>query len=320
MTTPCLFACGELKVEIFGGGIAGWSSSLLVNVFRSENSKCTILFDAGGVTIPIQAVKKHNKLPILISHLHADHFSGIHAILAARSLSGLQTKIVLPHHADQTTFQQMLQLQMKLNNPFATRPDLDFEIVSAHPMQELTRLLTAQRKVVPFATQHTLASCGYAIVFSKTKLKAEYVGKDIAKLRAELGDALFDKEEVVEVAYTGDTTIAFLNPSLAKCTPHVQVEQDDLQRTADLVRKAKVLITECTYFGTDTPRELAHERGHIHGDDIIDNIDLFDEVEHLVLTHFSQKYGKYQAQAFIDGLPEKLRQKTQLLFPVSDEE
>jgi hypothetical protein len=62
-----------------------------------------------------------------------------------------------------------------------------------------------------------------------------------------------------------------------------------------------MLAIEVTYL--DGEKELAHERGHVHIDDIIDNIDKLQNTK-LVIIHVSQKY--HSVGRIIDVLYEKI--------------
>ena len=79
---------------------------------------------------------------------------------------------------------------------------------------------------------------------------------------------MVNKEDIVEVAYTGDTV---LSPLLDQ----------------DLVLKAKLLIIECTYLEGDLV--WAHKWHHIHIQDLVQNADKFLN-EKIILNHVSRKY------------------------------
>ena len=64
---------------------------------------------------------------------------------------------------------------------------------------------------------------------------------------------------------------------------------------------SKILVVEVTYLDGD--KELAHERGHVHIDDIVDNIDKLLCTQ-LIIVHVSQKY--HSVGRIIDLLHEKL--------------
>jgi ribonuclease BN (tRNA processing enzyme) len=356
---------GDYELTFQGGGLAGVSSALLVSVkSKKSNTSCRVLFDAGGLALPREVTKQHNNLPVLITHLHPDHCSGTHTLVSSRSLCGMSTKIFLPSHACVEDFKQILMLQEKIGRGAQKRYDYRYTVT---PVTPLTRYnLPLNREVVPFPTCHTIASVGYAVVQRHKKLKAEMVGrKDIAKLKDELGEsAVFDFQEIVEIAYTGDTTIdvftALELESASTCsssalslasttTAEVTVETvqseskqhpgnissridkdccdeqenvvsaiqvpSNLRDSAELLQKALVIVTECTFVDDENPPAKAKARGHIHLKDIATNAHLFQSTRLLVLTHFSQKYDPDQVkQAVKESLPDWLFEKTALLF------
>lgn len=73
--------------------------------------------------------------------------------------------------------------------------------------------------------------------------------------------------------YTGDTTLSGLT-------------QYD---SSAFIFRARTLIIEVTYL--DGEMSKAEKYGHIHVEDIVQNAHLFEEVEHLVFVHLSQKYS-----------------------------
>ena len=81
----------------------------------------------------------------------------------------------------------------------------------------------------------------------------------------------------------------------------------------------RLLITEATYVDRSVGRdgvssvEKARRRGHIHAQEIGENAQLFAEVGHLLLVHFSDKYSVgYVEKCVAELLPEELRARTHL--------
>lgn len=73
--------------------------------------------------------------------------------------------------------------------------------------------------------------------------------------------------------YTGDTTLAGLT----------QYDSNAF------IFRARTLIIEVTYL--DGEKGKAEKYGHVHIEDIVENEHLFQDVEHLVFVHLSQKYS-----------------------------
>ena len=82
--------------------------------------------------------------------------------------------------------------------------------------------------------------------------------------------------------------------------------------TDDLL-KVKLLITEATYIDQEGGKDVvqkARDRGHMHLQEIVDNADLFKNVESILLIHFSDKYSsKYIHKTVMKTLPESLASK-----------
>ena len=85
--------------------------------------------------------------------------------------------------------------------------------------------------------------------------------------------------------------------------------------TPDLL-KVKVLICEATYIDDDVDRhgrssaERAQERGHCHLLEFCEHEHLFQEVEHIILVHMSDKYSPgYIKDQLFRKLPQSLENK-----------
>jgi ribonuclease Z len=123
-------------------------------------------------------------------------------------------------------------------------------------------------------SHHRVPCRGYALVRKSRKLKDEYLnisGREIKRMK-DRGDAIFEDRDIPIFAFSGDTTIEFLQDNQA-------------------AREATVLFIECTYIDDKRPVARAREWGHIHLDEIIANAHLFKN-EKIVLTHFSKRYNR----------------------------
>ena len=96
------------------------------------------------------------------------------------------------------------------------------------------------------------------------------------------------------MGYTGDTTLAGIE------------QVPDFQR-------CRVLILECTFLKGKIDPGQAHERGHMHIDDLIGRPDLFPN-PHLVLTHFSERHAREDIPRLIDdATPDELHSRIHIL-------
>lgn len=143
-----------------------------------------------------------------------------------------------------------------------------------HPMREDDEIdLHDGRRLRAFETQHTVPSLGFIVL-------------DAPPSPEEQGKPL--------VCYTGDTSWG----------PHFQ--REDVQR-------AKVLITECTYFDAQA-RSRAHRHGHLHLRDIPSLLELVD-AEHVVLTHLPRELTPERGRKMLDHvIPERHRERVVLLM------
>jgi len=128
-----------------------------------------------------------------------------------------------------------------------------------------------------FKTEHTCPSIGYAIIEKRTKLKEEFMGMPQEKLRElkERGTEIVRHLEVPQIAFTGDTL------------PGAHLLADD-------IRKAKIIIAECTFFDDDHTGR-AKIGMHMHINDIAEWLRVC-ECEHMVLTHVSRRTHLGQAR------------------------
>lgn len=147
-----------------------------------------------------------------------------------------------------------------------------------------------------FRTEHTCPSMGYCIIEKRTKLKEEFVGMPQEKLRElkERGTEIVRHLEVPQIAYTGDTL-----PGGHLLT--------------DAVRKARIIIAECTFFDDDH-KSRAKIGMHMHVGDIAEWLRVC-ECEHLVLMHVSRRTNLAQARKqLVDAAGEELVQKVHFLM------
>jgi ribonuclease Z len=129
----------------------------------------------------------------------------------------------------------------------------------------------------------------------RRKLREEYLGlpgERIRDLRLS-GVEVTDEVRVPLVAYLGDS------------------DPRAFDRCPDLFR-AKVLITEVTFFDPHHRRERIHKYGHIHLDDVIERAEAFQN-ELIIACHFSTRYHDDQIVRFVERrLPERLKSRFQL--------
>lgn len=237
-----------------GVSIAGLHTSIFVRELGA-------LFDV-GIALRSCAGAEH----VFLSHGHADHLGALVTLLGMRGLLGMRPpRVHLPAEIADDTRQALALLSRAQRREF---------VLDAEPMLPgEERALRPDLMVRAFRTHHTSPSLGYQFFNRVQKLKREFSGlpgKDIAE-RRKRGDALFDLEERLEVAYATDTLVHVLD-------------------TTPSLLDTRVLILECSFLDDRKGLAASQAGGHIHLDELLERADTFRN-EALVLMHFSQIYS-----------------------------
>lgn len=261
-----------------GYSIAGQTTSL---VFKTAK----ICFDiAQGLPFHL------NSQLFCLTHMHADHGSGIAYVLSLRSLFQLpKARIMLPEKNIES-IHKILQEWMKIEGF-----QYDYELIPAHAGASFD--FSNKYRIACFPTTHRVTSFGYLIYEKKKKLSPEFEGQDrqtLMKAKSCGIDIEVDVETPI-IAFTGDTQIEFL-----------QSHPD--------VLKAQLLFMECTYLDDKKDVSAAREWGHIHLDEIVENQSEFKN-EHISLIHLSARYSTPAAERILqEKLDDSFREKLSI-FP-----
>jgi ribonuclease Z len=246
--------------------------------------KWKLAFDIGRC--PRSAV--HRKT-ILFTHAHMDHMGGVAFHAATRSLMHLRppTYVVGPECAE--ALGAFLEAARHLD-----RSDLPCTILPIGPGGEhaLGKNLIAK----PFRSVHVVPTQGYGIWERRQKLKPEFRGLSGAVIRDRkaAGEAITDNVDVPLLVFTGDT-------------------RPELLEREEVVRKAQVLIMECTFIDDRVSVENARESGHVHLYELAERAELFEN-EAILLTHFSARFKAEEIEAALDKcLPAGLRERVTAL-------
>lgn len=246
-----------------GFSIAGQTTSLYF-----KNPK--ICFDiAQGLPFHLSA-----KL-FCLTHLHADHGSGLNYLLSQRSLYRLKNaKIMLPK-STMDSVHCILKEWQKIEGF-----EYDYELIGSE--HDKLYELDDQWSVKSFKTTHRVDSFGYVAYRKKKQLKAEYQGLERQEILDLKSKQVVIEEEISEpiMAFTGDTQIEF-----------VDSHPDFL--------KAKMLFVECTYLDDRKSLEETRKWGHLHLDELIEKKNKFEN-EHISLIHLSSRYSTNQAKKILD--------------------
>jgi ribonuclease Z len=230
---------------------------------------------------------------VLFTHAHMDHMGGVAWHAATRALRGMPAPTYVVPRENARDFEELFAVWRRLD-----RSELDHRVVPLSPGEEwmLPNGLAAR----PFRSPHRAPCQGYALVRRRKHLRAEFAGlpqEEIRRLRQDGGVDVTEVAEIPELAFTGDTLI-------------------DVLEREEIVRRARLLILECTFLDDRVGVADARSTGHVHLDEIAERAQLFAN-EAILLTHFSARYTPAEIVAALDQkLPPELRARvTPLLAP-----
>ena len=276
-----------------GLSLGGTHTTIVMNELK-------ICFDIGVLTNESTHCDK-----VLISHGHVDHCQSFFKHYRCRKIRKMYpTPVYIVPPVMETPMKESArsQFNMEKGRSYGGVPKDFIEIKSLHPNEhhEFNRCSHSVCKIYAYPMTHRIPAFGYTVVSEVPKLREEYYGipgHKIKELR-ETKDDLFYTKRVIEVAYTGDTTI------------------EGVLRQSDFLT-AEILIIECTIIDDQLDRNETTKRGHIHIQDIVDNYNLFTN-KHIVLFHLSPRYTGNVFElvdAAFSGLPKDFTDRVQILWP-----
>ncbi len=268
---------GDLEIE--GLSLGGLETTIAV-------PKWDLCFDVGRC--PPFAVKRST---ILVTHAHMDHAGGLAYHAAMRDLLGLQPPRYVVPRENFEAFNDLFDVWRRLD-----RSRLPCEIIPLSPGESVS--IGRERRVDAFRSPHRVPCQGYALVSQRSRLLPEFVGLPHGRIQALVlaGTVVTEAFDQIEVVFCGDTVIDVVDREVA-------------------VRTARVLILEVTFLDGKVGVEAARSKGHVHLDEVVERADLFEN-EHLVFTHFSQRYSTQDVHAIIARrLPPRLRERAHVLCP-----
>ncbi|MGZ6090683.1 MAG: MBL fold metallo-hydrolase [Polyangiales bacterium] len=271
---------GSLELE--GFSISGLSTWIRVPAFDA-------CFDLGHCTVEASHTRN-----VLLSHVHQDHSLGVIRHLALREMTGAKpSRIWVPAESRDALVEAMATFHR-----MEGRAPAELGTLVTGVAADTTFALSNQRQVRVFDVVHRIASRGYTVVEQRRRLRQEFVGLPgaaIGEARAR-GEIVHDVVEVEPFTYVGDSTIATLEA-------HPEVA------------RSEVLVLEATHL-PGTSRETSARYGHTHLEELAELHARRPEIlasPHIVLKHFSMKYGREEIVRSAEILPADLRARVSFL-------
>ncbi|GAX80635.1 hypothetical protein CEUSTIGMA_g8070.t1 [Chlamydomonas eustigma] len=181
--------------EVEGLSIAGQETCVILPRFK-------VIFDSGRC--PQRATIQQT---ILLSHGHLDHIGGIPFHITTRNMQGMPASKIVSPPACESAIRDIMSVYEKLQGE---RSPIQYQLTALTVGQQLH--LPGGFIVRPFPTTHSIASQGYLLYSQRKKLRADLQGSSQEEIKAMrmAGLEVTEVFEVPEVAFTGDTTIHFL--------------------------------------------------------------------------------------------------------------
>jgi ribonuclease Z len=200
---------------------------------------------------------------VALSHAHMDHLGALPYWLSQRYFQKLGIGRVVCHPKIAGDLAKMLKSWHSLEGQ-----STPCEIIELTEGNELPLKGNFYLRCVEM--NHTSPCQGYVVIEKRSKLKAEYreLPQDRIKDLKTDGVEITELIELPIIAYTGDTN---------KC--------DALK--CDLFRKARTMITECTFF-LEEHKERAKIGKHLHVTDLVELLNVW-EAGNVVITHVSRR-------------------------------
>lgn len=210
---------------------------------------------------------------VALSHGHMDHVGGLPYYFSQRMFQKMGVGTVVCHPDLEAPITAMMESWQGLE-----RQKTAFHVVPLAPDAELTVKPDIVLRAVEVA--HTGPSLGYSLLEYRSKLKPEFREQPQERLRdlKKSGIEITQTLEIPLIAFTGDTQHA---PSLYR----------------DEFAKARVVISECTFFDPDHLERAALGK-HLHIDDIVRLLSVW-EAETVILTHLSRRTHMGQVQEIL---------------------
>ncbi len=227
-----------------------------------------VCFDVGRAPREIISIDT-----VCLSHGHMDHAAGLAYYFSQRAFVGNDPGTVLLPTALVKPVQELVRIWGQIEGHVSPA-----NIIGLEPGQD--HRLRRDLLIRAFAVTHGAPCLGFCAVETRRKLKPEFAdltGPQLVELKRQGQEIQYDLE-VPLLCYAGDTADG----------PHFDL---------DVVRKARVVLLECTFFEPDHTRRAKLGR-HLHVRDLCRIVDRL-ESEHIVLMHLSRRTPLHRARQFL---------------------
>ncbi len=225
----------------------------------------------------------------IISHGHMDHIGGLAYWCSQRKFQGMGVGKIVCDERIAPAIDRMMAGFVDLE-----RQKTQYEVIPVQAGQDLQ--IKNGIFLRPFLTEHTAPSMGYSLIEKRSKLKPEFMDLPQDKLRElkERGIEITRTIEIPLIAYVGDTAPG----------PHL---------IRDEIRKAQIILGECTFFEPDH-KDRAKIGMHMHVSDVAEWLRVL-ECQHLILIHVSRRTDMQAAKKhFVQTVGEELASKVHFLM------
>jgi ribonuclease Z len=213
---------------------------------------------------------------VALSHAHMDHVGGLPYYFSQRMFQRMGIGTCVCHVAVERPLRNMMQSWVDLE-----QQRTQHKIVGLEPDDQIQIKNNIFLRAIQVS--HTVPALGYAVIERRSKLRDEFRDLPQEKLR-ELkseGTEITRTFEIPLIAYTGDTE---LGPFLYR----------------DEFAKAKIVISECTFFDPDH-RSRAAVGKHLHVEDIANLLGVW-EADAVILAHLSRRTNVTTARERMQSL------------------
>lgn len=230
-----------------------------------------VCFDVGKAPSEILAIDH-----VLLTHGHMDHSAGIAYYLSQRNFVGNAPGCVVAPHAMINPLKELMRVWATIEGHATPARWVG---MADGDQFEVRRGLVVRA----FEVNHRVPSLGFVVIDVRHKLRPEFAGRSGPEL-VQLKKQGIEIEHIVEVplvAFCGDTA-------------------EGRWQNLDMVRRAKVLIIECSFFEADHVRR-AREGYHLHVRDVAKILPEMEN-EHFLLHHVSRRTHLREAKEMLARL------------------